>query len=357
MHANLNADFLTVATVSYLPQALATLRSARRAGGFGKFHLFALDAAPGSSAALGEALGADGQWIHVFCPDELSNSNRRVIQQALRYYNPVEMSCLGKYVGVDHVLTSSSASTICVYADSDIFFFADVEDALCGLDGKAIMLTPHQLGPSDDASEHDYLLHGWINAGFFAADGGHYATKEILGWLINRISRRGFLAPELGMSCDQTWVSLLPAMFSAHVAICRHPGCNVAYWNLAERSLHREAGHIWANDGRLLFFHFSGFSGAGSGQLTRHGNFVVPKESLLEELCRHYGAALGAEAKIRLANVPVLSCAMGQLRERLRVGSDLNGINLEAPTTKRGLFTRVGAKLDSILAGIKQRAV
>jgi len=258
-----NADFLTVATVSYASQALATLRSARRHGHYGQLHFFALDAAPSATGALRQALGEDAAWIQVFGPQDLDDEDRAVFLRAFQYYNPIEMSCFAKYIGAAHVLRYSASADRCIYADSDILFLADTDGAVEELNDKAILLTPHQFGPSSDSAEHDYLLHGWINAGFFVINRNNPATGELLRWLIHRISRRGFLAPGLGLSCDQTWITLLPALFAEHTGICRHAGYNVAYWNLTERVLTEGEEGLLANGRRLVFFHFSGFADAG----------------------------------------------------------------------------------------------
>lgn len=344
-----STDFLTVATISYAPQALATLRSARQHGRYGQMHFFALDAAPGASQALRQSLGEDAEWIHIFDPHDLNDEDKALFLQAFKYYNAIEMSCLAKYVGVAHVLRNSRSADRCVFADSDILFLADTDEAIAELGEKAILLTPHQFGPSSDSGEHDYLLHGWINAGFFAVNRENVATRDLLGWLINRISRRGFLAPSLGLSCDQTWVSLLPAMFAEHTVTCRHPGYNVAYWNLSERSLTEDAGGVMANGRRLAFFHFSGFMGAERLQLTKHGSYPIPPGSVLEKLCLRYRAALGAAACLSTAGIPILPCSNVSLRERILEGSALNQLSIDAPTMKRGIFSQVGMKLDAML--------
>lgn len=347
--ANPSTDFLTVATVSYASQALATLRSARQYGHYSQLHFFALDAAPGATATLRHALGEDAAWIQVFGPHDLDDEDKTVFLRTFQYYNPIEISCLAKYVGAAHVLRHSASADRCIYADADILFMADTDEAVEELHDKTILLTPHQFGPSSDSAEHDYLLHGWINAGFFVVNRDSPTTGEMLAWLINRISRRGFLAPGLGLSCDQTWVSLLPAMFEEHTAICHHPGYNVAYWNLTERGLKEGDGGLLADGRRLVFFHFSGFTGAGCLQLSKHSSYPVPPGSLLEGICRRYQATLDAAMSLPLSDIATLPCSRAGLRERISIGSHLNQLNIDAPTMKRGFFSRLGLKLDIML--------
>lgn len=345
----MKTDFLTVATVAYLPQALATLQSALETGQFATIHLYALDAAPGSIENVKSVLGSNAEWINVFGPDSLDDALKRTFLRSFDYYNPFEMSCLAKYVGLSYVLQTSKTADRCVFSDTDVLFLSSTIDAVDELSDKALLLTPHQLGPSTDAAEHEYLLGGWINAGFFIVNRENPATKDILNWLIHRISRRGFVAPEYGLFCDQAWVSLLPGMFAERVVVSYFPGYNVAYWNLSERRLERVDGRFKANGEALAFFHFSGFFGATSGQLTKHGNFQVPRGSVLEELCLQYRNLLRVYEGLNVSGIPVLNCSTGRLKDRIAIGSHLNGLNIEAPTIKRGLFGRVGGKVDALI--------
>ncbi len=350
MRVRICTDFLTVATIGYLPQALATLRSAREAGQFMAMHVFALDAAEGSIEKVKLALGIDAEWINVFGPEDLDDELRSTFLRTFDYYNPVEISCLAKYVGVSHVLQKSGSAERCVFSDSDVLFLYNTKSAVDELGDKAMLLTPHQLGPSTDAAEHDYLLHGWINAGFFMVNRDNPATKNILNWLIHRISRRGFLAPELGLSCDQSWVSLLPGMYADSVSVSRLAGYNVAYWNLVERQLGRVEGRFEANGTPLVFFHFSGFFGAAPGQLTKHGDFRVKRGSALDDLCQKYQSLLNDCADLNMSGIPIMDCSTKNLKQRIIKGNNINNMNVETTSSSVAVFTKLGAKMDTVFA-------
>jgi len=262
------------------------------------------------------------------------------------------MSCLAKHVGMAYVLRSADAAEVCVYADADVLFFGDASVAFDELEQKAVLLTPHQFGPGrDDALEHEYLLHGWINAGFLAFRKGHARTAAIVDWLIHRISRRGFLAVEFGLYVDQTWVSSLPFVFPDSVVISRNPGLNVAYWNLFERKLVETDGAILANEAPLLFFHFSGFDRTNPTRLSRHSDLAVPSGAVLEKVCRLYRSELSAASELepKLARLKTLPCSGAGLRERITTGSMRNDLSIDSPTTAIGLFARIGKKVDSLL--------
>jgi hypothetical protein len=67
----------------------------------------------------------------------------------------------------------------------------------------------------------------------------------------------GFNDVPFGTFVDQKWIDLVPAFFDK-VCILKHPGCNIAYWNLHERTLSQGKDAILVNNQPLCFFHFSG---------------------------------------------------------------------------------------------------
>ena len=62
---------------------------------------------------------------------------------------------------------------------------------------------------------------------------------------------------EAGYFTDQRWIDAVPVFFEHEVV--RDLGCNVAYWNLHERTLAVDESGAWTAGGvALRFFHFSG---------------------------------------------------------------------------------------------------
>ncbi|MEJ0046136.1 MAG: hypothetical protein WDN04_08425 [Rhodospirillales bacterium] len=91
------------------------------------------------------------------------------------------------------------------------------------------------------------------------------------------------------MFTDQRWMDLAPT-FVARPCILRHPGYNVAYWNLAHRVVARASNGRWTVNGeRLVFFHFSGISPDNPRQFSKHQNRFTPENmGLVNELCDLY---------------------------------------------------------------------
>ena len=61
--------------------------------------------------------------------------------------------------------------------------------------------------------------------------------KNILNWLISRVSNKGFMVPEIGLYCDQRWLSLASQIFSESILVSKDPSLNIGYWNLKEREI------------------------------------------------------------------------------------------------------------------------
>lgn len=344
------SSILTVATVDYLPQAIATLRSAYRQSAQSSFHLFAVDATTEAVADLRRILGNDAVWIHVFGPNDLG-PERTGFLAVFNQYNAVELCCLAKYVGISHVLRDSSAGEVCIFVDADMLFLGDIHEAVDAMGESAVLLTPHLMDPSSDDTEHDIMTHGWMNAGFLAFRREHAGTRGVIDWLINRVSRRGFFAPQYGLSCDQTWISALPVLFHDLTYVSRHRGLNVGYWNLSERPLVRSGKAFLAGDSPLLLFHFSGFDWTRSKRLSKHSECPVPPGSLLEELCQLYRSELDGVAELwpGIGGLEIFACSKAELIERIRAGSLRNRVNIVIHTTELGLFSKVGGKIDSLL--------
>lgn len=178
------------------------------------------------------------------------------------------------------------------YLDPDIRMLAAPTPVLQTLDTAQIALTPHSLAPVMDTkrpSDIDYLRQGSYNLGFIGLRAGPDA-HAFLDWWERRCLGQGFNDATYGVFVDQKWVDLALSYFDA-VRVLRHPGCNVAYWNLHERMLGKTKAGYTANGQPLVFFHFSGVNANTPHLLSRHQNRHVPEPgSVLAELVAQYSA-------------------------------------------------------------------
>lgn len=291
--------------------------------------------------------------LNIFIPDDLSLNLQELYLPCFAYYNAFEISNVAKYVGIKHVISESQKER-CIYIDADMCFYGDIVDAIEQDSNSPIILSSHQLLPSTDDIESEYLLHGWINSGFSVFNGSDNRVHEVLDWLIHRIARRGYLAPQFGLSGDQPWLSGVPFIFHDITKVTKHDGINVAYWNISERFLHKKNEEILCNGKKLILFHFSGFIGAQENRLSKHSEVRVTKGSVLEEICSGYRMELEKVKSLifYLSKVNVLPCSNAKLPERISKGSYANCINIDSPTIRRGVFSRIGGRFDALIINL-----
>lgn len=346
-----SVSVLTAVTLDYIPQTLVTLKSAHRSGNFHSFHIFVADAPSDTVKKLRLAISDDAPWLHLFGSEELG-PERSIFMQVFRYFNRFEISNLAKYVGISYVLRDPSAGDACVFVDSDTLFFGDVCPLIENMGDKAVYLTPQLLEPTNSDTEHDVMTHGWINAGFLAFNRNHAGTALILEWLIDRISRRGHLAPQLGLSCDQTWVSALPILFRDLVVVSEYAGLNVAYWNLDKRPLTRSPNdEVLAGGVPLIMFHFSGFDETNPKLLSKHADVFVETGSILDGLCNVYRTDLQDSKKLRerINGLNTLPCSTASLTSRIQACTADHQVNLYKTMVRPGIFSRLGGVVDDVV--------
>lgn len=193
------------------------------------------------------------------------------------------------------------------YIDPDILVFRplnEVDDLLAT--SAEIVITPHLLAPLDDdkkPTELDIRRAGTYNFGFCAIRSSENARK-FLAWWQAKLVRDCVVDMERGIFVDQSWIDLVPGLFE-RVAILRHPGYNVAYWNLAQRSVTKKASEGWEVEGcPLVFFHFSGFNPFNPEPFSKHQNrFTLSTLGASRELALVYANRLienGAEKYSKL---------------------------------------------------------
>ena len=89
-----------------------------------------------------------------------------------------------------------------------------------------------------------------------------------------------------------------------------------------------------------------------SNQLTKHRQSFIPEGSPLRDLCAEYSSALTI-AKVSIDSLPNLStmkiCNEG-LERRVSRGSMLNGLSLNLPPARLGIFSKIGVKIDLLFS-------
>lgn len=174
-------------------------------------------------------------------------------EMAIRY-NIIELNTSVKPFYIDYFFRYRQADIV-VYLDPDICVynrFTIIEEELSKSD---IILTPHILTPITDEykpAEQHFLNYGLYNLGFIALKRSSIADEFIVWWK----ERLTYLCVSdicNGLFVDQLWVNLAPVFFE-QVNILKHPGLNVAYWNIHERKLTHDEDHYIVNTNFLLLF-------------------------------------------------------------------------------------------------------
>lgn len=161
-----------------------------------------------------------------------------------------------------------------IYFDPDIAVFSDLSAIPDVLDDAAVALTPHQLHPeTDDLAIRDNeiasLHYGTFNLGFLAIR--NCATgRRVADWWAARLDDYCHDRLDIGVFVDQKWFNLVPCFFEG-VEILRHPGYNVASWNISQRKLAiTREGDITVNGAPLGFYHFTKIGGDGDVMTRRY---------------------------------------------------------------------------------------
>jgi hypothetical protein len=177
-----------------------------------------------------------------------------------------------------------------IYFDPDILICSALDPVYEALNTIGIVLTPHCTSPNEGGPYAEQLLlsNGVFNLGFIAVSRSEEVWR-FLDWWELRCLTLGYNERWSGLFVDQKWMNLAPCYFQSVHAL-KHPGCNVAYWNLHERMIEKAQG-CWLVNGAvpLIFFHFSGINVDGGSRLSKHTEqFDLTSRPDLVELFARY---------------------------------------------------------------------
>ena len=286
----------TIIARNYLAQARILARSFAEQVPDGRMVVLVLD--PDPSTPL------KGEPFEVLTPHDIMSPVE--FGQMATMYTVVELATAVKPWLLEHLLPQAPAVS---YFDPDIEFFSDPRfiDQLAREHGA--VLTPHAIEPlpRGDAltpGEDVILSAGIYNLGFVSV-GGEMGLA-VVKWWQSRLRRECIINPTSWRFVDQRWMDLAPGYFAPH--ILRHPGCNVAWWNLPNRDVREHDGHWTVNGEDLVFFHFSGYDPRKSHLVSKHQG-GAPRVLLSERpdvarLFAQYDAKLLAGGHAAISAIP-----------------------------------------------------
>ncbi|MDF1769371.1 glycosyltransferase [Maricaulis sp.] len=167
-----------------------------------------------------------------------------------------------------------------VYLDPDIKVVSELTELKALLaEHPSAVLTPHSEAPLDDGKDPDdvrILRTGAYNLGF-AAFSNRPDSRAFLSWWEKRMEVDCRVALAEGLFVDQKLMDLAPC-YMDDVRILRHPGYNLAYWNLMHRPITRSNNEWQAAGKPLRFCHFSGVIPGKASVFSKHQNRFRPKD-------------------------------------------------------------------------------
>ncbi|MBO9709811.1 MAG: glycosyltransferase [Caulobacter sp.] len=196
--------------------------------------------------------------------------------------------------GYDHI----------VYLDPDTYVVGVMSEVLEPLmRGQAdAVVTPHITQPIEDdltPSDGDMLRVGVFNLGFLALRRSQ-EVQRFVGWWDDKLRFGAVSDLAAGLFTDQKWCDLLPC-FIGRTLVLRHPGYNVAYWNLMHRPVARDGSRWTAAGENLVLAHFSGYDPTKPKLISKHQQrFTAANAPGFATL----GEAYGAKVLVQAATLP-----------------------------------------------------
>lgn len=245
---------------------------------------------------------ADG-FDHLWTPEELGYSRAWVFEHTI-----MELATAVKGRGLKALMAAEPGAALYAYLDPDVRVYEDLAGVLDLMGGASIGLVPHILAPERTEigvrmTEMSVTAHGIYNLGhlFVRPDA---TGRALADWWTARLDRYCFDDKEAGLFTDQRWMDLAPAIFEG-VAILRHPGLDVASWNVFGREIRERTegeGSRFTVDGLpLVTYHFSGTGPSGTHRHVRE--IFDPGNGALAEIERDYEAAIAERGQAELEHL------------------------------------------------------
>lgn len=251
----------TIVSKNYLPFARTLAESFLEQHPNGRFVTLLVDRVDGCFDPAAEPF----ELVRV---EDLTNIPN--LESFLFKYTVLELNTAVKPYFLERLLGEENCEHL-LYLDPDIFIYRPLAEIEKLLEEHPIVLIPHLTAPINAPGLPDELTilrAGTYNLGFLGISNTAVA-RDFLNWWQSRIYDNCVVRVEEGLFVDQKWVDLVPGLFEG-VAIVRHPGYDVAYWNLHEREVTVAADGPRVNGEPLYFYHFSGIDPNAPKIISKH---------------------------------------------------------------------------------------
>lgn len=279
----------TICSINYLAQARTLAESLAATNPAVRFVVGLVDRLDGVEFGMEQRPDVELLEVHrIGIPDFAAMCRR---------YDITELNTAVKPFFFEYFLETVPDAERLIYFDPDIIVFQPLTHLIDQLGGCDILVTPHALSPFPDEhmpAENDFLNTGTFNLGFIALRRSDEARRMVRWWM-EKLTDECRIDLCNGLFVDQKWINLVPHFFE-NVRIEKHPGYNVAYWNLHERYLAYVAGTWLVNDRvPLQFFHFSGYGLRQPDAISKYQTrFTFDQRPDVRPLFAHYADRLHA---------------------------------------------------------------
>jgi len=138
--------------------------------------------------------------------------------------------------------------------DSDIFFYSDPAKLIKFNKNLSIAFSEHNY--ASDAKEK-IRLYGKYNGGYVYIKSDKYGNIFLKEWII-LCKKWCKFEPENNKFADQKYLENLFEKYQNHISIIKNPCVNAAPWNIKNIKFKKKRNIIYANEKKLIFFHYHG---------------------------------------------------------------------------------------------------
>lgn len=166
---------------------------------------------------------------------------------------------IGRIAIVEYVLKELNFDTA-IFIDSDTYTYDNYDILQEEVANHSLVVIPHitKPFPNDNAQPaHNTLsLAGNYNSGVW---GSSKLGLDFISWWRQQTTLYPIMNPCGGFFNEQGWLRFA-LDFDESAKIFRHPGYNVAYWNIKQRHLEINNGKWYIDGEKLCVVHFSGLN-------------------------------------------------------------------------------------------------
>lgn len=196
---------------------------------------------------------------------------------------------VGRVAIVEYALSKLNFETA-IFIDGDTYSYNDYGELQEEINNHSIVVIPHITKPlpNDDRFPQNRIisLSGNYNTGVWAASKN---GLDFIEWWRKNTALFPITNVGAGLVNEQGWLRFA-GDFDDNTKIFRHPGFNVAYWNIKQRILQKKDNIYYIDNKKLSVMHFSGLKKEISPEQMSvfQNRYLLDKNDLVYEIYSNY---------------------------------------------------------------------